>query len=248
MKTKTIGKLEKFRQQFYNIDPNTYIFILEILNCKVKFVSTKHYKESNIIECHGNPIDYIKNKPDKTERDKIIKYENWKYETNKSSVESWKFRKQVIEKANNDYAQICQKYEIEKKLQFEKINKLLETQKYYIFEGNIYLIEKIESLEHIELIIKQHVIKENKKWNNIKKEIDFFEKYEKINKYSRREPIPEEVRHEVWRRDQGKCIKCGSSEKLEFDHIIPFSKGGSDSARNIQLLCERCNREKTDKI
>jgi len=63
-----------------------------------------------------------------------------------------------------------------------------------------------------------------------------------------RELITEEVCHEVWRRDQGRCVKCGSQEKLEFDHIIPHSKGGSDTARNIQLLCERCNRLKSDAI
>lgn len=57
-------------------------------------------------------------------------------------------------------------------------------------------------------------------------------------------PLVESVRHEVWRRDQGKCVQCGSKEKLEFDHIIPFSRGGSDTARNIQLLCELCNRTK----
>jgi len=63
-----------------------------------------------------------------------------------------------------------------------------------------------------------------------------------------REPIPEHVRFVVWRRDEGKCVKCGSKENLEFDHIIPLSKGGSNTARNIQLLCEKCNREKSDKI
>ena len=63
-----------------------------------------------------------------------------------------------------------------------------------------------------------------------------------------REPIPEAVRHEVWRRDQGRCVMCGSQENLEFDHIIPHSKGGADTARNIQLLCERCNRIKSDSI
>lgn len=60
--------------------------------------------------------------------------------------------------------------------------------------------------------------------------------------------IPESVRREVWKRDQGKCTKCGSNINLEFDHIIPVSKGGSNTARNIQLLCEKCNRSKSDKI
>jgi Holliday junction resolvasome RuvABC ATP-dependent DNA helicase subunit len=60
--------------------------------------------------------------------------------------------------------------------------------------------------------------------------------------------IPSSVRTEVWRRDGGKCVKCGSREKLEYDHIIPISKGGSNTARNIELLCESCNRSKSDSI
>jgi 5-methylcytosine-specific restriction endonuclease McrA len=64
----------------------------------------------------------------------------------------------------------------------------------------------------------------------------------------KREPIPEDVKFAVWRRDGGRCVICGSKEKLEFDHIIPVSKGGSNTVRNIQLLCESCNRKKSNKI
>jgi hypothetical protein len=60
--------------------------------------------------------------------------------------------------------------------------------------------------------------------------------------------ISQQVKDLVWNRDNGKCSVCGSNEKLEFDHIIPFSKGGSNTYRNIQLLCELCNRTKTNKI
>ncbi|MGG5505071.1 HNH endonuclease [Myroides odoratimimus] len=44
------------------------------------------------------------------------------------------------------------------------------------------------------------------------------------------------------------CVKCGSKNRLEFDHIIPYSEGGSNTYRNIQLLCENCNRVKSNKI
>ena len=59
-----------------------------------------------------------------------------------------------------------------------------------------------------------------------------------------RRAIPIDIQREVWRRDQGRCARCGSQERLEFDHIIPFSMGGSSTTRNIQLLCEKCNRAK----
>ncbi len=59
-----------------------------------------------------------------------------------------------------------------------------------------------------------------------------------------REPIPRDVQIHVWQRDQGRCTQCGSNQKLEFDHIIPLSAGGSNTTRNLQLLCETCNRAK----
>jgi len=63
-----------------------------------------------------------------------------------------------------------------------------------------------------------------------------------------RQPLPRHVQDEVWNRDRGRCVECGSREKLEFDHIVPLSRGGSNTTRNIQLLCEPCNRGKGNRI
>ena len=61
--------------------------------------------------------------------------------------------------------------------------------------------------------------------------------------------IPSRVKAEVWKRDGGKCIICGAKDNLHFDHIIPFSKGGSSLvAENIQLMCARHNLAKRDRI
>ncbi len=60
--------------------------------------------------------------------------------------------------------------------------------------------------------------------------------------------IPARVMREVYRRDMGRCMKCGSEENIEYDHIIPFSRGGSNTARNIRILCETCNRKKGARI
>ena len=61
--------------------------------------------------------------------------------------------------------------------------------------------------------------------------------------------IPTPVKLEVWKRDGGKCVKCGATTGLHFDHDIPYSKGGASiTAENVQLLCARHNLEKHDKI
>jgi len=61
--------------------------------------------------------------------------------------------------------------------------------------------------------------------------------------------IPSWVKLEVWKRDQGRCRKCGTSSGLHFDHIIPYSKGGSSKdPANIQVLCGIHNLSKRDNI
>ena len=57
--------------------------------------------------------------------------------------------------------------------------------------------------------------------------------------------IPSAVKLEVWQRDHGQCVLCGSKENLHFDHDLPYSKGGSSlTAQNIRLLCVKHNLSK----
>ncbi|MGG6296926.1 HNH endonuclease [Leptolyngbya sp. AN02str] len=65
----------------------------------------------------------------------------------------------------------------------------------------------------------------------------------------RRRIIPSAVKLAVWKRDEGKCVVCKASDELHFDHVIPFSRGGTSvTAENVQLLCTRHNLEKSNKI
>jgi hypothetical protein len=65
----------------------------------------------------------------------------------------------------------------------------------------------------------------------------------------RRRVIPTSVKLQVWKRDGGKCAMCGATDDLHFDHIIPWSRGGSSSTpENVQLLCGKHNLEKHDRI
>jgi hypothetical protein len=105
----------------------------------------------------------------------------------------------------------------------------------------------LESSEEKITHIKHFVYKKTKTFTDICKEVERFERFEKMTP-NLRERIPEEVRMFVWRRDDGKCVQCNSNKNLEFDHIIPVAKGGNSTERNIQLLCSECNRKKSDTI
>lgn len=58
--------------------------------------------------------------------------------------------------------------------------------------------------------------------------------------------ISSDTKKIVFARDGGMCRCCGSSQNLEYDHIIPYSCGGKSDRSNIQLLCMKCNRSKSN--
>ena len=64
----------------------------------------------------------------------------------------------------------------------------------------------------------------------------------------KRHSIPSEIRKIVFNRDNGRCNKCGSEDDLQFDHILPVSKGGATTIENLEILCQTCNLSKSNKI
>lgn len=63
--------------------------------------------------------------------------------------------------------------------------------------------------------------------------------------------IPREIMLQVVRRDGQACRICGKNvrdDEVEFDHIIPHSRGGPMTTENIRLLCRKCNRKKKDSL
>jgi len=101
--------------------------------------------------------------------------------------------------------------------------------------------------EEILLRVKHCVVQEEAAIEKIRREVQAFENFEKLSQ-TRREQISQADRMFVWQRDGGKCTECGSRENLEYDHILPVSRRGSNSRRNIRLLCEFCNRKKGDNL
>ncbi|MFH2037680.1 MAG: HNH endonuclease [Candidatus Zixiibacteriota bacterium] len=98
----------------------------------------------------------------------------------------------------------------------------------YIYSGSRKVFKFI--FEETEIDLNDNVVRENK-----------------LRKRSR--IIPSQVKKEVWERDKGKCVICGSDTELHFDHDLPYSKGGTSiTADNVRILCARHNLEKSNKI
>ncbi len=63
-------------------------------------------------------------------------------------------------------------------------------------------------------------------------------------------PISDVLRYRILKEAKGRCALCGATSKdiaLDIDHIIPRSKGGKTVYENLQVLCVKCNRSKSNK-
>jgi hypothetical protein len=70
-----------------------------------------------------------------------------------------------------------------------------------------------------------------------------------IRRDGHREAIPAAVKRAVWERDQGRCSwpidgggVCGSTHRLELDHIVPWAEWGGETEGNLRVVCRAHNR------
>jgi hypothetical protein len=72
-----------------------------------------------------------------------------------------------------------------------------------------------------------------------------------LEKCRRKRPaIPKELRNQILKKYKHCCLTCGETDarKLSIDHIIPYSRGGSDEVKNLRVLCRSCNSKKGAKL
>jgi len=60
-----------------------------------------------------------------------------------------------------------------------------------------------------------------------------------------REQTVQEIAEEHLQAEEKACRKCGDTDKLQVDHIVPLFAGGDNSKSNLQVLCHSCHQIKT---
>lgn len=118
----------------------------------------------------------------------------------------------------------------------------IENRRYWYFQNVIYWENERLNARQVHALLSERLSRRNA-------QIDRAEQLLVMDRRAterprRRAQVSDDVKHFVWMRDEGRCRHCGSSVELQFDHIIPISKGGSNTPENLQVLCGPCNRRK----
>ena len=116
--------------------------------------------------------------------------------------------------------------------------------RWWLFRGEVYWEEEALDAIEVKALALARLTKNDRR---IRRAVALMEQADAFTAPTR-QAIADDVKVFVWNRDGGLCVGCGSKERLEFDHVIPLALGGANTARNLQLLCETCNRAKGGSI
>lgn len=171
---------------------------------------------------------------------KIIKKEY--YEKNKE---------RLLEKQKNYYEGHTEEIKQYQKTYSTKNKRLIKQRKNLYRTKNIDAIKAKKVLYYLDNI--DHILRKSHN-NYLTMKTDNSFKIKRKNRQYKRRALEKNAGHFTpteWKEVLGKygenCLKCGSTEHVTVDHVIPLIKGGSNTKDNLQPLCLTCNCSKGTK-
>ena len=121
-------------------------------------------------------------------------------------------------------------------------------QRYWCFSEDLVWVNRpcrsSEDYEYIKLKVEEFILGKKDEYTMLIRKVERLRKILDKEFHGSREFPSDDVLAFVMKRDGGKCVLCDSREFLQFDHIYPRSKGGSDEAENLRILCRTCNTKR----
>ena len=118
-------------------------------------------------------------------------------------------------------------------------------QRLWWFCGNLCWVNRpcrsAEDYKFIKLKVEEYVLENQDEYLRLQAKVKRLRELSTNSNSKSRPKISDSVVTYLLARDCGKCVICASEEDLQIDHIIPFSKGGSDEPENLRILCKTCN-------
>ena len=97
-----------------------------------------------------------------------------------------------------------------------------------------------DDYKYINLKVEEFVSYGNEEFQRLKDKVNRIKELT-APRGNKRNNIKDEILSFILKRDREECVTCGSKDNLQFDHILPLSKGGSDEPENLRILCRSCN-------
>ena len=117
-------------------------------------------------------------------------------------------------------------------------------QRYWFYKKYILWVNRncISQDDHryINLKVEEFVLYGNEEFQRLKDKLNRIKELTSP-RGNKRNNIKDEILSFILKRDREECVACGSKDNLQFDHILPLSKGGSDEPENLRVLCRSCN-------
>lgn len=144
------------------------------------------------------------------------------------------------------YTDKDKKREYDKKRRLEKKDDIKKEKQLYFQNNKERLLEKFKLYRESNL---EKARAYARKWKH--------EHKEKVNAATNRRRarikgnggnITAEEWKSVLNRYGNKCLKCGSTDRIEMDHVVPIALGGINEISNVQPLCRICNARKNNRI
>ena len=95
--------------------------------------------------------------------------------------------------------------------------------------------------EYIKLKVEEHVLERGDEYQKLIDKISRLRQISKNRQQITRKQISDNILAFVLLRDLSKCVLCGDDRNLQFDHILPVSRGGNNEPENLRILCRQCN-------
>lgn len=96
----------------------------------------------------------------------------------------------------------------------------------------------------ISLKVEEYALEQRDEYSRLQQKVERLRQISCRSVKGSRAKIPDDIVAFVLTRDAEKCVACSSKEELQIDHVVPVSRGGSDSVENLQLLCRTCNQKR----
>lgn len=117
-------------------------------------------------------------------------------------------------------------------------------QRYWFYKNYLLWVNRNcisrDDYNYIKLKVDEFILHGNEEFARLKNKVNRLKELT-LSSGNKRIQISNEICSFVLKRDCEECVICGSKVNLQFDHILPVSKGGNNEPENLRVLCRDCN-------